>query len=91
LKATKKFPQQFYEWFESIFQIYQIRDESGEKVVPFEHLLRLYLFAGKDRSEALKAFNILTSVRFRLFIQFQKVVKSSLILISQITRIKSIN
>lgn len=62
LKLYDKFPQPFMEWFDSIFQIYQIRDEFGERIAPFEAILRLYLLSGRENRDALDAYALITSV-----------------------------
>jgi hypothetical protein len=67
LKKHDHFPKVFRDWFSSIFEIYQIRDEFGERIAPFETLLRLYLFSAKDNRDALDAYNQITCVNINKF------------------------
>ena len=67
LKKYETFPKCFLDWFESIFVIYQMRDEdecdsNGSKIVSSENLHRLYLIAGLEHKEAQSAINKLTVV-----------------------------
>ena len=67
VKKYDTFPKCFLEWFESIFLIYQMKDEdecsiNGKKTVSAENLHRLYLIAGLDNKEAQIAIKKLTLV-----------------------------
>lgn len=65
IKRVNRFPQPFVDWFESIYKIYQAADSEsggGEKIIPFENLLRLYVYSGKEKKDALEAFNLITEV-----------------------------
>ena len=73
LKKYDTFPKCFLDWFESIFFIYQIRDDEEilkyrKKIVPTENLLRYYLVAGLDNNEAQNAINTLTLVNLNLIV-----------------------
>jgi hypothetical protein len=67
LKDNDKFPKVFLDWFESIFRIYEITDESGELVTSGETFLRLYLIAGLTNTDAHEAYNHLTQVIFLVY------------------------
>jgi hypothetical protein len=62
LKHYNRFPQPFLDWFSAIFQVYHVKDESGERVVSLENILRLYAFSGLEKREATHAFAQLTAV-----------------------------
>ena len=64
IKQNNSFPHQFIEWFETIFNIYQEKDNTGEKVVQCENFLRLYLKSGMSEEDAVRAFTLISSVIF---------------------------
>ncbi|CAF0719366.1 unnamed protein product [Brachionus calyciflorus] len=61
IKKNDKFPQEFIDWFESIFLIYETKAKNNpEKVISNETILRLFLISGSDEKSALEAYNIMT-------------------------------
>lgn len=62
IKEHDRFPQPFIEWFDSIFQIYQTKNEYDEKVASFECLLRLFIISGADDQMAVESYNTVTAV-----------------------------
>jgi hypothetical protein len=68
IKTHNAFPHQFIDWFDTIFQIYQEKDESGEKIVQCDNFMRLYLKAGLKEEDAMRAFSQISAVRLDLFI-----------------------
>ena len=70
LKDNGKFPKAFLDWFESIFRIYEIKDESGEHIASWDTFLRLYLVGGLNNKDAQEAYDQLTQVVFIYFYFF---------------------
>ena len=67
IKKYDTFPKCFLDWFESIFFIYQIKDEKEvanfrKRIVSIDSILRLYLNAGLENNEANNSINKLTLV-----------------------------
>jgi hypothetical protein len=66
IKTHNAFPQPFIDWFDTIFQIYQEKEESGEKIIQCDNFLRLYLKAGLTEEDAMRAFTQISAVKFHL-------------------------
>jgi hypothetical protein len=52
----------YVNWFQTIFEIYQINDDTGERVASCENLLKLYLHSGLEQQDALLAYKKITNV-----------------------------
>jgi hypothetical protein len=63
LKQYESFPSVFIDWFESIFDIYKVNDQSGDYVVSYKIFNLIYSVCGLDLKRTNEAYKQITSVR----------------------------